>query len=392
MLAAHVAMSKNVSKIKTASGPGPEPASKLASRAELRPGKRPTLADIAREAGVSPSTVSLVLNDRLLAQNLAPSTRERIRVIAGRLQYRPDAAARSLRSRRTQLVAVIVFDIADPYCTLILQGIQETLGSTGLLPIILDVHNQREQLERYLGMAVEHAVEGVIVVANWLFVELDILERFERSGICTVIVGREFPSKTISSILVDNEAGGRLALQHLLDLGHRAIAVIRGPKRLQDSQRRWRGIQQAARDAGLRLCPTLVRQLPESADPLQGFTGGYRTTREWTSTRAAFTGIVAFDDLTACGAIRALHEAGLRVPEDVSVVGFDDIPQAVLTMPSLTTVSQHMRRMGILATEHLLRLIAGDPTLPAEAFIALHPPSVVARESTAGLHPATAPL
>ena len=350
---------------------------------EIQTGRRATLADIAREAGVSQSTVSLVLNDRPLAQNLAAATRERIRVIASRLHYRPDAAARSLRSRRTQLIAVIVFDIADPYCTLILQGIQETLSPTGLLPIIMDVHNQREQFERYLGMAVEHAVQGVIVVANWLFVELDSLRRFERNGIPTAIVGREFPSDAISSILVDNEAGGHLAFQHLYDLGHRRIAVIRGPKRLQDSQRRWRGIQQAARNSGLRLNPTLVRQLPGSADPLQSFTGGYEVTRKWTVAGARLTGILAFDDLTACGTIRALHEAGLRVPEDVSVVGFDDIPQAVLTMPSLTTVSQHMRQLGILATEHLLRLMAADTTLPSHAFICRHPPTVIARESTA---------
>ena len=342
--------------------------------------RRVTLATVAHEAGVSPSTVSLVLNDRPLAQNLAEETRLRIRAVAERMHYRPNAAARSLRSARTQLIGVIVFDIADPYCTLILKGVQDAVGASSLLPIIMDAGNQQQQFERYLGMAVERQVEGLIVVANWLFVDLKVLARFERSGIPAVVVGREFPSETISSVLVDNQAGGRAALNHLLQLGHRKLAVIRGPRQLQDSERRWRGIQESAKAAGLKLHPKLIAQLPESADPVQGYSGGYEAAMHLLRSGESFTGVLAFDDLTACGAIRALHEAGLRVPEDVSVVGFDDIPQAALNTPSLTTVSQRMRAMGAEATQHLLSLLGSGGS--AKPFVRLDEPAIVARESS----------
>jgi LacI family transcriptional regulator len=345
---------------------------------------RVTLADVARSAGVSLSTVSLVLNDKPLAKNLAAATRQRIRHIAEQLSYRPDAAARSLRSRRSQLIGVMVFDIADPYCTLILQGIQETLGDTAMLPIIMDAHNQRQQFSRYLGMAVEHHVEGLIVVANWLFVDIEALRTFERNGIPTAIVGREFPSPSIGSVLVDNETGGRLAFEHLHELGHRQIAVVRGPERLQDSGRRWQGIQRAAEAAKVKLDMRLVLQLPETADPVLGYAGGYGAAKQLIASGRGFTGVLAFDDLTAFGVIRGLHEAGLHVPEDVSVVGFDDIPQAILTMPSLTTVSQHMREMGKAVTEHVLESITSKTSgKQPKSFTLLHPPTLIARESTA---------
>ena len=347
------------------------------------PKDRITLATVARLAGVSPSTVSLVLNDRPLSRKLAADTRERIRSAAETLRYHPNAAARSLRSARTHLLGIIVFDIADPYCTLILQGVQEAVRQTDLLPIILDVQNRSERFNSYLDMLVEHRVEGVIIIANWLFIELNGLRAFEDTGIPAVIVGREFVSKSISSVLVDNRAGGCAAMHHLLSLGHTRIAVIRGPKRLQDSDRRWRGIQQAARDAGHTLHSKLVLRLPESADPLQGFVGGHRAIAQLLLTGIHFTGIVAFDDLTACGALRALHEAGIRSPHDVSVVGFDDIPQAVLTTPSLTTVGQGMKEMGSFAAAHVLTLIHADPAKkPAAATIRLHPPTMIVREST----------
>lgn len=344
--------------------------------------RRITLATVARLAGVSQSTVSVVLNDRPLARNLSEATRKRIRAAALSLQYRPNAAARSLRSARTHLVGVIVFDIADPYCTLILQGVQEVLGKTDLLPIILDVQNENARFKRYLDMAVEHQVEGLIVVANWLFVDLDCLHRFEDTGIPLVIVGREFPSKRVSSVLVDNEAGGRIAMEHLLSLGHRNIAVILGPKRLQDSERRWRGMRRAARAAGYALDPKLVVRLPESADSLQSFTSGHAATSALIQKKLHFTAMLAFDDLTACGVLRALHEHGIRSPEDVSVVGFDDIPQAVLTTPSLTTVSQQMGEMGSFAASHLLQLVEADRTSALPAIVQLHPPCMVLREST----------
>ena len=233
-----------------------------------------------------------------------------------KLGYRPNLFARSLRSKRSHTVGVMVFDMTDPYCTLILRGIENTLYQASYLPILTDVHNERGRFERYLEMLLDRRVEGLIVLANWLFVDIDLLADLEKSSIPTAMIGCELKTDSVSSIIVDNELGGHAAIAHLFSMGHRNIAFIRGPKTLSDSAPRWKGVNRLPlRIVGTGLAPH--RGLPESRVPISGFEEGYKLTEELIKRKRPFTALMAFDDMTAFGAIRALNRAGIRVPGTV---------------------------------------------------------------------------
>jgi LacI family transcriptional regulator len=308
-----------------------------------------TMRDVATASGFSPATVSIVLNNAPLARYIAPTTKKRIEDTAKRLGYRPNVMARFLRSKRSHTIGVILFDVTDPFCTPILRGIENALYPLSFLPIFADAHNQRNRFERYLEMLLERHVEALIVVANWLFVDIHVLADLNKREIPVATVGWEFPGDNVSSVMVDNETGARLALEHLYQLGHRKIAFIRGPKMLIDSAPRWRGIQKFAQASQLELDPSLVLQLPESYDPNSSFESSYRLTEELLQHKKKFTALMAFDDLTALGAVRALTKAGVKIPEHCSVTGFDDVALSALSAPSLTTVRQPLETMGGLA-------------------------------------------
>src|SRR6516165_4065876 len=220
-----------------------------------QPSKRAavTMRDVANSSGFSPATVSIVLNNAPLARYIAPATKKKIEEAAHKLGYRPNAMARFLRSKRTNSVGVMFFDITDPFCTPILRGIENALYQSSYVPIFADAQNQKNRFERYLEMLLEHHVEGLIVVANWLFVDIQLLADLSKRNIPAATIGWELPGDSVSSVMVDNEAGGRLALEHLYHLGHRKIAFIRGPKALIDSAPRWKGIQKFAHTAGLEI-------------------------------------------------------------------------------------------------------------------------------------------
>src|SRR5271166_1493485 len=182
-----------------------------------------TIRDVAKESGFSSTTVSIVLNNAPLARYIPTTTKKRIESTAKRLGYRPNVFARSLRSRRSHTVGVMVFDMTDPFCTLVLRGIENSLYQASYLPILTDVHNERARFERYLEMLLDRRVEGLIVLANWLFLDINLLADLEKSSIPTALIGCELKGDAMSSIIVDNEVGGRLALEHLYSLGHRKI-------------------------------------------------------------------------------------------------------------------------------------------------------------------------
>jgi LacI family transcriptional regulator len=230
-------------------------------------------------------------------------------------------------------------------------------------------------------MLVDRRVEGLIVVANWLFVRIDALKGLTRRRLPTVVVGRDLHRSGIRSILVDNEAGGYLALQHLYELGHRDIGFILGPKQLADTSRRWAGMHRFAKEAGLPIRSALVKEMTGSSDPLSGFTSGAELTRQLLRIKNGFTAIAAFDDMTAFGAIRALSESGRRVPNDCSVVGFDDIPMATLASPSLTTIRQPMLEMGMLASESVWHMLTGGAA-DGQNDLKLVEPTLEVRQST----------
>jgi DNA-binding LacI/PurR family transcriptional regulator len=341
--------------------------------------------DVAQASGYSASSVSIVLNDAPLAANLNPRTRRRIRETAERLGYHPHVFARSLRTQRSNTIGVIVFDMSDPFCTLILRGIDKHLQPAGFLPIVMDAHNDRGRFERYLEMAVERRVEGLVVVANWLFVSIDALKNLAQERLPTVVVGRDLHRSGVRSVLVDNERGGYLALRHLYEMGHRKVNFLLGPKQLSDSSRRWAGMKRFAVEAGIDIARPRVLQLPGLADPLTGFSSGAELTGRWLRNGQKFTAIAAFDDMTAFGAIRGLNNHGRKVPDDCSVIGFDDVPMAELATPSLTTIRQPMEHMGKYAAEVVSSQISrGSLRREADALKLLEP-ELVMRQSTAAV-------
>ena len=342
-----------------------------------------TIRDVAKESGFSSTTVSFVLNDAPLARYIPGATKKRIEKAAKRLGYRPNLFARSLRSKRSHTVGVMIFDMTDPYCILVLRGIENSLYQASYLPILTDVHNERSRFERYLEMLLDRRVEALIVLANWLFVDIDVLADLEKSSIPTVMIGRELQTDSVSSVIVDNELGAHTALEHLHSLGHRKIAFIRGPKTLADSSPRSQGIRSFAKSAGLKLDPKLILDLPESRDPISSFEGGYKLTEELLERKRPFTALMAFDDITAFGAIRALARAGLRVPEHCSVVGFDDVAASSLYTPPLTTVRQPMEAMGSMAVSIVVEDI--NAVVEKRELSAVHrkmAPELAVREST----------
>lgn len=317
-----------------------------------------TLSDIARACELSVSTVSIVLSDAPLARHVADSTRRRIKAAAKRLGYHPDAYARSLRRRRTQTIGVLAYDMSDPFCLPVVKGIEEGLQEEQYFSLLVNAQTQRKLFDMYLRMILERRAEGVIVVASWVFEETNLLADIEKNHVPIVIVGRDLTERRVTSVLVDNRAGGAMLIRHLASLGHRQIAVIRGPNEMFDSLPRWEGIQQAAAQAKIQLDEQLVFQLPNLSDPMSSFEVGRRFVAEMLATQKRFTAVVAFDDLSALGVVRGLTEAGLRVPEDCSVVGFDDILSAGVSTPGITTIRQPLQEMGLLATERVLRAIS----------------------------------
>jgi len=342
-----------------------------------------TIRDVARASGYSASTVSIVLNNAPLSRYIAADTKHRIETAARRLGYRPNPLARSLRRQHSNVVGVMVFDITDPYCTPILRGIENSLYQANYLAQLADAHNEPYRFERYLEMMLDRRVDGLIVIANWLAMDIKLLADLTRKQFPTVIVGREIGVETVSTVSVDNEAGAHAALEHLWRLGHREIAFLRGPKTLTSSGQRWKGIKRFAQEAGMKIEAGRQTELPESGDPNSSFEAGANLTAELLRGGKPFTALMAFDDVTALGALRTLKKKGVRVPEDCSVVGFDDVAQAALSVPSLTTVRQPMETMGTLSVGIALDAITAASEKRDVPIVRQRVPAeMVVREST----------
>jgi LacI family transcriptional regulator len=280
----------------------------------------------------------------------------------------------------------MVIDITDPFCTPILRGLENALYQASYLSLLADAHNEPHRFERYLEMLLDRRVEGLVVIANWLVTDIKLLADLTECQVPTVIAGRSFENHSVSTVSVDNEAGASMALEHLYRLGHREIAFLRGPKALSSSGQRWKGIRASAQSAGLHLDSKKILKLPESLDPNSSFEAGAQLTGELLRQGKPFTALMAYDDVTALGALRALKKKGLRVPEDCSVVGFDDVAQASLSVPSLTTVRQPMEAMGSLSAGMVLDAIkAMDDKQDVPVVRRKIPAELVVRESTRAL-------
>lgn len=341
-----------------------------------------TIRELAKKCGCSASTVSIVLNNRPLAKYIPATTKETIRRIAEELDYRPNIFAQSLRANRSYTIGVMVFDITDPYCTYTLRGIENKLNAASIAYLLFDAQNKKQRFHKNLKSMLQRRVDGLILVANSQQTDPAVLGEAHAPQVPIVVIGREFAGlEFASTVVVNNQRGGYLAIEHLYKLGHRNIAFVRGPKTIADSALRWDGILKFAAEVGLKIPEESVLEMSQvpttSAE-------GLDAVKTLMATRGRrFTALLAFDDMIALGIIRGLTEEGLDVPRDCSVVGFDDIEAAGYYNPPLTTVRQPMRRMGEEAAILLLASInALEKKKNAIVSHRVLEPELVIREST----------
>ena len=327
-----------------------------------------TLKAVAQHLGLTPGTVSAVLNDSPSARSIPQETKNRIRAAAKELNYRPNFFARTLRNKRTYTIGVIAEEIGDSYSSPIISGIEEYLRKRDYFFLTVVHRHDQALLSRYSQILSERGVEGIITVDTTVQ-EAPILP--------TVAIAGHKRLKGVTNIVLDHERAAVLALNHLKDLGHQRIALMRGNPLSSDSKDRWDAICRVAAHVGLSVDPELTVQIDtDDATPMLG----YPFTKQLLARHKPFTAIFAYNDMSAIGAIRALQEQGIRVPQDVSVLGFDDIPGAAFYSPSLTTVRQPLNRMGEVAAETLLNRLEGRREYPSDIAIE---PELVVRESTA---------
>jgi LacI family transcriptional regulator len=303
---------------------------------------RVTLKTLAEHLHLTAGTISAALNDSAAARAIPEHTKRRIIEAARELNYKPNYFARSLRLQRTYTIGVIAQQIGDPYGAAIISGIEEYLrNSEYFFLTVIHRHDQRV-LQNYSQMLLARGVEGFITVDTSIK---------EKPALPTVAVAGHLHVPGVTNITIDHKVAARLALTHLLENGHREIAFLKGQKDSSDSKTRWTAICDVAKELGVGVHPELTVQIEtDLATPELG----YPSAKKLLARKQPFTALFAYNDISAIGAIQAFQEAGLRVPEEVSVVGFDDIPLAVIFKPELTTICQPLLRMGQIAARTII--------------------------------------
>lgn len=329
----------------------------------------PTLKSVAERAGVTASTVSAVLNDSAAARSVPDGTKKRILAAARELNYRPNFLARSLRVQRSYTIGLILQEIGDAYGSVIVSGMERYLRQQNYFFLTVAHRRDEDLLATYSAMLRERGVEGFITVDTALT---------EEPSLPTVAVGGHRRLNGVTNIVLDHRLAAELALRHLVDLGHREIAFMRGAEESVDSETRWNSICEEANKLEIRMRPELILHL-KGGDPTPNL--GYPFAKQLLARKQPFTALFAYNDISAIGAIAAFQEHGLRVPEDVSVVGFDDIQGAAYINPPLTTVKQPLQYMGEMAARTLIDRLEGRMKDVAEIMIE---PELMVRRSTAG--------
>lgn len=321
-----------------------------------------TIADVARRAGVSTATVSRVLSGVGRAR---PETRARVESAARELGFRPSDVARSLKRRSTLTLGLIVTDIENPYFPQLVKAVEDAAIAEGYTILLCSADDDPDREASYLDVLVERRVDGIIVAASTIGTSQG--EWLADPPLPVVLVNTSAPMVDLPSIGSDNRAGGRLATRHLLGLGHRRFGYLMPPARNSDAPERLAGVHDELRSNGLEIDgPSSALAVGHGAATV---IGGETAMLELLEGSARPTAIVAYNDLMAIGAMRAIRRHGLRVPEDVSLVGFDDVAFAAYVEPALTTLRQQTAEMGRWAvaslTEQIGRRAAGRPG-PAE--------------------------
>jgi LacI family transcriptional regulator len=326
-----------------------------------------TLKSVAEHVGLTSGTVSAVLNDSPSARSIPRETKDRIHAAAKELNYRPNFFARTLRNKRTYTIGVIAEEIGDSYGSMVISGIEAHLRKMDYFFLTVAHRHDQNLLSQYSELLLQRGVEGFITVDTSVL---------EAPSLPMVAVAGHQKIQGVTNVVLDHVQAATLALNHLAALGHKRIAFMRGNPLSSDSTDRWRAICEVAQRMGVTIDPELTVQI-DMDDPTPQL--GYPFAKQLLARKKPFTALFAYNDISAIGAIRALQEQGFRVPQDVSVMGFDDIPGAAFNTPTLTTVRQPLARMGQVAAQTLLERIAGRDDYPPEIAIE---PELVVREST----------
>ena len=336
-------------------------------RQELSPGQPVSLRVLGEYLDLSPATISLVLNDAPGVRAIPQSTRDRVKAAAAKFDYQPSFYARSLRKRKTYSVGVLVPELNDSYTAQVLAGVEEFLIEEGYFYLTASHRRKPDLIEEYPRLLMERSVEGFILIDT-------ALEHSLKVPAVAVAGHREIEG--VTNVVLDQRRAAELTLRHLYQLGHRKIAFMRGGSHSSDADDRWKCLQTVAAELHISVRPELTVQLKSRVSTPEL---GFEPACELLNRKASFTAMVCYDDIAAIGAIRAIRDYGLRVPEDISVVGFDDIQSAAFYNPSITTIRQPLYQMGTTAARILLQRVRGQVEAPKMLPIL---PELVIREST----------
>ncbi len=330
------------------------------------PPPRVSLKFLAEHLDLSPSTISFVLNNTP-GRSIPEPTRERVRAAAAQFNYHPSMIARSLQGKRMQTIGILLPELGEGYHSQVLSGIGDLLMQQGYFYFTVHHRHKLDLIQAYPTLLQSRGVDGILAIDTHLTDPLPLP---------TVLVAGHTTLPGIPNIVLDHERAAHLALGHLYELGHRKIVFMKGQSISTDTELRWAATMQVARELGLIVDRKLTIQLDkDSTSPEISYPGIHHLIER----KRSFTAILCFNDVSAMGSIRALHDAGLRVPNDVSVVGFDDIQSASFHVPRITTIRQPLQLMGSTAASALLRKLSGE-SVPSILRIE---PELIVRESTA---------
>ncbi|MBN2004833.1 MAG: LacI family DNA-binding transcriptional regulator [Anaerolineae bacterium] len=328
-----------------------------------------TIREVAKRAGVAPITVSRVINN---SGYVNEKTRTRVELAIAELGYVPNMLARSLRSRRTDTLALILTDVSNPFWTTVARGVEDAASDADFNVILCNTDESETEQNKYLHMLLQKQVDGVLLVPARSTV--DSIRFVQNQGTPVVVLDRRIPDARADVVRCDSEGGAYQLTLLLLSLGHRRIAMLGGPQGVSTAEDRTTGYSRALAEAGLEIDAALLHYGEFSLE------SGYAMTQAALARTPRPSGLFAGNNFIAIGALRALRDAGLRVPEDMALVGFDDLPTDLVVDPFLTVAAQPAYEMGRQATELLLLRLSGE--VPSTYKEIVLPTTIVVRESS----------
>jgi LacI family transcriptional regulator len=339
---------------------------KKSADASTKHHRKVSLKFLAEHLDLSPSTISYVLNDTP-GRSIPEATRDRVRKAAAEFKYQPSMIARTLQGKPMQTIGVLLPELGEGYHSQVLSGVGDFLMARGYFYFTVHHRHKPELIEAYPSLLRARGVDGILAIDTHLV---------HSSSIPTVLIAGETDLSEVTNVVLDHAVAARLSVDHLYQLGHREIVFMKGQSFSTDTEQRWEATMQVARSYGLTVDERLVVELSvDSSSPQISYPGIHSLIER----KVDFSAIICFNDISAMGSIRALHDAGLHVPRDVSILGFDDIQSAAYHVPSLSTIRQPLKEMGSTGAEALLAKLAHEDS---PSIIRVEPELIV-RESTA---------